>query len=77
MNAILWNIEKKSNLLVFADLVLPQVNFAELGCISMIQNFYMYLAYDADFNNQYNFYVMMRIPDIYHNSGYNSFAKDW
>lgn len=77
MNAILWNIEKKSNLLVFADLVLPQVNFAELGCFSMIQNFYMYLAYDADFNNQYNFYVMMRIPDIYHNSGYNSFAKDW
>lgn len=77
MNAILWNIEKKSNLLVFADLVLPQVNFAELGCISMIQNFYMYLAYDANFNNQYNFYVMMRIPDIYHNSGYNSFAKDW
>lgn len=40
MNAIYWNLEKKSNLIVFADLVLPQVLYAELGCISMIQNLY-------------------------------------
>ena len=49
MNAIMWNIERTSNIIVFDDLVLPQVNFAELGCISMIQNFIAYLAYDENF----------------------------
>ena len=81
MNAISWNIEKKCNLMVFSDLVLPQANYAELGCISMIQNFLMYLSVDADFNMLYMYNVMMRIPGIYHGSGsgtgYNTFAKDW
>ena len=76
MNAIMWNIEKTSNILVFNDLVLPQVNFAEQGCITMIQNFLMYLAYDENFEAPYNYNVMQRIP-IYHKSGYNTFAKDW
>jgi len=77
MNAIMWNIERASNVIVFDDLVLPQVNFAELGCITMIQNFLMYLAYDENFEAPYNYNVMMRIPAIYHKSGYNTFAKDW
>ncbi len=29
MNAIMWNIERANNIIVFGDLVLPQVNFAE------------------------------------------------
>lgn len=83
MNAILWNIEKTSKIIVFDDLVLPQVNFAELGCISMIQNFLAYLAYDENFDAAYSYNVMMRIPGIYHGHGsgsgrgYNTFAKDW
>lgn len=76
MNAIMWNIEKTSNILVFNDLVLPQVNFAEEGCISMIQNFLAYLAYDENFEASYSYNVMQRIP-IYHKLGYNTFAKDW
>ena len=77
MNAIYWNLEKKSNLIVFADLVLPQANFAEQGCIGVIQNFLMYLSVDADFNMWYMYNVMQRISGIYHSSGYNTFAKDW
>ena len=81
MNAIYWNLEKKSNLIVFADLVLPQANFAEQGCIGVIQNFLMYLSVDADFNMWYMYNVMQRISGIYHGSGsgtgYNTFAKDW
>lgn len=77
MNAIMWNIERTNNIIVFDDLVLPQVNFAELGCISMIQNFLMYLAYDENFEAPYNYNVIMRIYNIYHKSGYNTFAKDW
>ena len=77
MNAISWNIEKKCNLMVFSDLVLPQANYAELGCISMIQNFLMYLSVDADFNMLYMYNVMMRIPNAYHISGYDTFAKNW
>lgn len=77
MNAIMWNLERTSNIIVFNDLVLPQVNFAELGCISMIQNFYMYLAYDENFEAPYSYNVMERIYMSYHGSGYNTFAKDW
>lgn len=83
MNAIMWNIERTSNIIVFDDLVLPQVNFAELGCISMIQNFIAYLAYDENFDAAYSYGVMMRFPGIYHGHGsdsgrgYNTFAKDW
>ncbi len=77
MNAIMWNIERTNNIIVFDDLVLPQVNFAELGCISMIQNFLAYLAYDENFDAAYNYNVMMRTFNIYHKSGYNTFAKDW
>lgn len=60
MNAIMWNIERTSNIIVFDDLVLPQVNFAELGCISMIQNFIAYLAYDENFDAAYSYGVMTR-----------------
>lgn len=81
MNAIMWNIERTNNIIVFNDLVLPQVNFAELGCITMIQNFLAYLAYDENFEAPYSFNVMERIYMIYHGggsgSGYNTFAKDW
>lgn len=77
MNAIMWNIERTNNIIVFDDLVLPQVNFAELGCISMIQNFLAYLAYDENFDAAYSYNVMMRTFNIYHKSGYNTFAKDW
>lgn len=81
MNAIYWNLEKKSNLIVFADLVLPQVLYAELGCISMIQNFISYLGYDDTFDMPYMYNVMTRIPGIYHGAGsgigYDTFAKDW
>ena len=77
MNAIYWNLEKKSNLIVFADLVLPQVLYAELGCISMIQSFISYLGYDDTLDMPYMYNVMTRIPGIYHSSGYNTFAKDW
>lgn len=83
MNAIMWNIERTSNIIVFDDLVLPQVNFAELGCISMIQNFIAYLAYDENFDAAYSYGVMTRFPGIYHGHGsdsgrgYNTFAKDW
>ena len=77
MNAIMWNIERANNIIVFGDLVLPQVNFAELGCISMIQNFLAYLAYDENFDAAYSYNVMMRTYNIYHKSGYNTFAKDW
>ncbi len=77
MNAIMWNIERTSNIIVFNDLVLPQVNFAELGCISMIQNLFAYFAYDDNFNAAYSYNVMMRTFNIYHKSGYNTFAKDW
>lgn len=77
MNAIMWNIERTNNIIVFDDLVLPQVNYSELGCITMIQNFLMYLAYDENFEAPYNYNVMMRIYNIYHRSGYNTFAKDW
>lgn len=77
MNAIMWNIERANNIIVFGDLVLPQVNFAELGCISMIQNFLAYLAYDENFDAAYSYNVMMRTFNIYHKNGYNTFAKDW
>lgn len=79
MNAIMWNIERTSNIIVFDDLVLPQVNFAELGCISMIQNFIAYLAYDENFEAPYGYNVMMRIPGIYRqgSKNYDTFAKDW
>jgi hypothetical protein len=79
MNAIMWNIERTSNIIVFDDLVLPQVNFAELGCISMIQNFIAYLAYDENFDAAYGYNVMMRIPGIYRqgSKNYDTFAKDW
>ena len=81
MNAIYWNLEKKSNLIVFADLVLPQVLYAELGCISMIQNFISYLGYDDTLDMPYMYNVMTRIPGIYHGAGsgigYDTFAKDW
>lgn len=77
MNAIMWNIERTNNIIVFDDLVLPQVNFAELGCISMIQNFLAYLAYDENFNAAYSYNVIMRTFNIYHKNGYNTFAKDW
>ena len=77
MNAIMWNIERANNIIVFGDLVLPQVNFAELGCISMIQNFLAYLAYDEKFDAAYSYNVMMRTFNIYHKNGYNTFAKDW
>jgi len=83
MNAIMWNIERTSNIIVFDDLVLPQVNFAELGCISMIQNFIAYLAYDENFDAAYSYGVMTRFLGIYHGHGsdsgrgYNTFAKDW
>ena len=76
MNAIMWNIEKTSNILVFNDLVLPQVNFADEGGISMLQNSLAYLAYDENFEASYSYNVMQRIP-IYHKLGYNTFAKDW
>lgn len=77
MNAIMWNIERANNIIVFGDLVLPQVNFAELGCISVIQNFLMYLAYDENFEAAYSYNVMMRTFNVYHKNGYNTFAKDW
>lgn len=77
MNAIMWNIERANNIIVFGDLVLPQVNFAELGCISMIQNFLAYLAYDENFEAAYSYNVMMRTFNVYHKNGYNTFAKDW
>lgn len=81
INAIFWNIEKKCDLIVFDDLILPQANYAELGCVSMIQSFILNLAIDENFNMPYMYTVMTRIPGIYHGSGsgtgYNTFAKDW
>lgn len=55
------------------------MNFAELGCISMIQNFIAYLAYDENFDAAYSYNVMMRIPGIYRqgSKNYDTFAKDW
>lgn len=78
MNAILWNIEKTSKLMVFSDLTLPQANFAEQGCINMIANLFNYLSIiDEEFNMPYMYNVAERIPGIYHSSGYDTFAKDW
>lgn len=79
MNAIYWNSSKTCNLMVFSDLVLPQANYAEAGCISMIQNLFMNISMDADFNMSFMYNVMTRIPGIYRNSdkNYNTFAKDW
>lgn len=79
MNAIYWNMEKKCNLMIFDDLVLPQANFAEVGCINMIANFFMNLSFDDQYNMEYMYNVMMRIPGIYRNSvkNYDTFAKDW
>ena len=79
MNAIYWNSSKTCDLMVFSDLVLPQANYAEAGCISMIQNLFMNISMDADFNMSFMYNVMTRIPGIYRNSdkNYNTFAKDW
>lgn len=80
INAIMWNIERRNNMIVFNDLTLPKAVDAESGCIDMIGNFYMYLAYDENFEAQFSYYCMQRIPGIYRhdvNKSYDTFAKDW
>lgn len=79
MNAIMWNIERQSNIIVFNDLSLPIAVDAENGCIETIANFFAYIQYDSDFNSPYNYNIVMRIPGIYRNStkNYDTFAKDW
>ena len=80
INAIMWNIERRNNLIVFNDLTLPKALDAESGCIDMIGNFYMYLAYDENFEAQFSYNCMQRIPGIYRhdvNKSYDTFAKDW
>lgn len=77
LNAIFWNLEKTSNLIVFTDLVLPQANFAEQGCVSMIGQLFMYLSFDDELNMLCMYNAVQRIPGIYHSSGYDTFAKDW
>ena len=79
MNLILWNLERQSNIIVFDDLSLPKAIDAESGCIDVIGNIYMYLAYDENFEAPYGYNVMMRIPGIYRqgSKNYDTFAKDW
>lgn len=79
MNLILWNLERQSNIIVFDDLSLPKAMDAESGCIDVIGNIYMYLAYDENFEAPYGYNVMMRIPGIYRqgSKNYDTFAKDW
>ena len=79
MNLILWNLERQSDIIVFDDLSLPKAMDAESGCIDVIGNIYMYLAYDENFEAPYGYNVMMRIPGIYRqgSKNYDTFAKDW
>lgn len=79
MNLILWNLERQSDIIVFDDLSLPKAMDAESGCIDVIGNIYMYLAYDENFKAPYGYNVMMRIPGIYRqgSKNYDTFAKDW
>lgn len=80
INAIMWNIERRNNMIVFNDLTLPKAVEAESGCIDMIANFYMYLAYDENFEAQFSYNCMQRISGIYRhdiNKSYDTFAKDW
>lgn len=79
MNLIFWNLERQSNIIVFDDLSLPKAMDAENGCIDVIQNIYMYMAFDADFEQPYVYNVMQRIPGIYRQGqkNYDTFAKDW
>lgn len=80
MNAILWNLERSNNIIVFNDLILPKAVDAEGGCIDMIGNFYMYLAYDENFEAPYSYNCLERIPMIYRSDtkkSYDTFAKDW
>ena len=79
MNLILWNLERQSDIIVFDDLSLPKAMDAESGCIDVIGNIYMYLAYDKNFEAPYGYNVMMRIPGIYRqgSKNYDTFAKDW
>lgn len=79
MNLILWNLERQSDIIVFDDLSLPKSMDAESGCIDVIGNIYMYLAYDENFEAPYGYNVMMRIPGIYRqgSKNYDTFAKDW
>lgn len=79
MNLISWNLERQSDIIVFDDLSLPKAMDAESGCIDVIGNIYMYLAYDENFEAPYGYNVMMRIPGIYRqgSKNYDTFAKDW
>ena len=80
INAIMWNIERRNNMIVFNDLTLPKAVDAESGCIDMIANFYMYLAHDENFEAQFSYNCMQRISGIYRhdiNKSYDTFAKDW
>lgn len=80
INAIMWNIERRNNMIVFNDLTLPKAVKAESGCIDMIANFYMYLAYDENLEAQFSYNCMQRISGIYRhdiNKSYDTFAKDW
>lgn len=79
MNLILWNLERQSDIIVFDDLSLPKAMDAESGCIDVISNIYMYLAFDENFDQSYSYNVMMRIPGIYRqgSKNYDTFAKDW
>lgn len=78
-NLILWNLERQSDIIVFDDLSLPKAMYAENGCIDVISNIYMYLAFDENFEQTYSYNVMMRIPGIYRqgSKNYDTFAKDW
>lgn len=79
MNAIYWNLERANNIIVFDDLSLPKPVDSEAGCVDVIGNFFMYIAYNEYFESPYNYYVMTRIPGIYRDGqkNYDTFAKDW
>lgn len=77
MNMIMWGLERQNNILVFDDLALPAAVAYEGGYINGIMNVFMYLQYDADFNQSIGYSVLQRISFILRKDGYETWNKNW
>lgn len=77
MNMIMWGLERQNNILVFDDLALPAAVAYEGGYIGGIMNAFVYLMYDADFEQSISYNVMERLGLILRKDGYETWNKDW